>query len=81
MHFRQYFCCHLVFKSIDHKPLKWLAIVLDIMESRAQWINMFQNFNFKILHSTCDKHGMGCIESQPNLMNQKMKKIKVRLRI
>jgi len=33
------------------------VIVLDVMESRARWINMFQNFNFKILHSTCDKHG------------------------
>lgn len=32
-------------------------IVLDVMESRAQWINMLQNFNFKILHSTCDKCG------------------------
>jgi hypothetical protein len=25
--------------------------------NQERWINMFQNFIFKILHSTCDKHG------------------------
>jgi len=25
--------------------------------NQERWINMFQNLIFKILHSTCDKHG------------------------
>jgi len=42
--------------GIDHKPLKWLAIVLDAYIRRGRWISMFHNFHFKIVHRIGVKH-------------------------
>jgi hypothetical protein len=41
---------------IDHKPLEWLAIVSDANGRRGHWIDMLQDFNFKILHRPGLKH-------------------------
>jgi len=36
--------------STNHKPLKWLATISDPFSRRGRWTNMFQDFNFKIVH-------------------------------
>jgi hypothetical protein len=36
--------------KIDHKPLEWLAIVSDVHGRKGRWIDLLQDFNFKILH-------------------------------
>jgi len=56
MHFRQYLhCTHFTLRP-DHKPLEWLATVSDANGRRGRWINLLQDFSFKILHRPRMKH-------------------------
>jgi hypothetical protein len=56
MHFRQYLHrTHFVLRT-DHKPLKWLATVSDAHGRRGCWIDMLQDFSFKIVHRPGMKH-------------------------
>ncbi len=56
MHFRQYLHrTHFILRT-DHKPLEWLATVSDAYGRRGRWIDMLQDFNFKILHRPGMKH-------------------------
>ncbi len=57
MHFRQYLHqTHFTLRT-DHKPLEWLATVSDANGRRGRWIDMLQDFSFKILHRPGLKHG------------------------
>ncbi len=50
MHFRQYLHrSHFVLRT-DHKPLEWLATMSDAYGRRGRWIDMLQDFSFKIQH-------------------------------
>ncbi len=50
MHFRQYlYRNHFVLRT-DHKPFEWLATMSDAHGRRGRWINMLQDFSFKIVH-------------------------------
>jgi hypothetical protein len=50
MHFRQYLhCTHFILRT-NHKPLEWLATVSDANGRRGHWIDLLQDFSFKILH-------------------------------
>jgi len=40
----------------DHKPLDWLATVSDAHGRRGRWIDMLQDFNFKIVHRPGLRH-------------------------
>ncbi len=40
----------------DHKPLEWLAIVSDAHGRRGRWIDMLQDFSFKIVHRLGLRH-------------------------
>jgi hypothetical protein len=40
----------------DHKPLEWLVIVSNTYGKRGIFINMLQEFCFKILHRVGFKH-------------------------
>lgn len=55
MHFRQYLYHNHLLLCTDHKPFEWLATLLNVY--KGKWINMLQNFNFKIMHRTRSKHG------------------------
>ncbi len=57
MHFRQYLHRNHFTLRTDHKPLEWLATVSDAHGRRGRWIDMLQDFNFKILHRPGLKHG------------------------
>jgi len=57
MHLKQYLYHNHFILRIDYKPLEWLATMLDVYDMKGQWINMFQDFNFKIVHCTRSKHG------------------------
>ncbi len=50
MHFRQYLQRNHFILRIDHKPLEWLATVSDAHGRRGRWIDMLQDFSFKIVH-------------------------------
>jgi hypothetical protein len=57
MHFRQYlYKMHFTLRT-DHKPLEWLATVLNANGRRGRWINLLQDFSFKIFHKPGLKHG------------------------
>jgi len=56
MHFRQYLHCTHFVLSTDHKPLEWLAMVSDAYGRRGRWIDMLQDFSFKIQHRPGMKH-------------------------
>jgi hypothetical protein len=57
MHFRQYLhWTHFIMRT-DHKPLEWLATVSDAHGRRGCWIDMLQDFSFKIVHRPGLKHG------------------------
>ncbi len=57
MHFRQYLHrTHFILRT-DHKPLEWLATMLDANGRRGRWIDMLQDFSFKISHRPGMKHG------------------------
>jgi hypothetical protein len=50
LHFRQYLHrTHFTLRT-DHKPLEWLATVSDTHGRRGRWIDMLQDFSFKIVH-------------------------------
>jgi hypothetical protein len=53
MHFRQYLHRNHFILKIDHKSLKWLATMSDAHGHRRKWIDMLQDFNFKIVHRPC----------------------------
>jgi hypothetical protein len=56
MHFRQYLHkTHFILRT-DHKPLEWLVTVSDAHGRRGRWIDMLQDFSFKILHRPGMKH-------------------------
>jgi hypothetical protein len=56
MHFRQYLHrTHFILRT-DHKPLEWLATVFDANGRRGRWIDLLQDFSFKILHRPGMKH-------------------------
>jgi hypothetical protein len=56
MHFRQYLHrTHFILRT-DNKPLEWLAAVSDANGRRGRWIDMLQDFSFKILHRPGMKH-------------------------
>jgi len=56
MHFRQYLHRNHFTLRIDHKPLEWLATVLNAHGKRGRWIDMLQDFSFKILHRLSLRH-------------------------
>jgi len=56
MHFRQYLHRNHFTLKTDHKPLEWLATVSDTHGRRGRWIDMLQDFSFKILHRPSLKH-------------------------
>jgi hypothetical protein len=56
MYFKQYLQQTPFLLCTYHKPLEWLAIVLDAYGRRGHWIAMLQDFQFKIIHRTRNKH-------------------------
>ncbi len=56
MHFRQYLHRNHFLLRIDHKPLEWLATVSDAHGRRGRWIDMLQDYSFKIMHRPGMKH-------------------------
>jgi hypothetical protein len=56
MHFRQYLYRNHFVLHIDHKPLEWLATVSDAHGRQGRWIDMLQDFSFKIVHRPGLKH-------------------------
>ncbi len=56
MHFMQYLHrTHFILRT-DHKPLEWLATIFDAYGRRGRWIDMLQDFSFKIVHRPGMKH-------------------------
>ncbi len=56
MHFRQYLHrTHFILRT-NHKPLEWLATVSDANGRRGRWIDMLQDFSFKIVHRPGLRH-------------------------
>jgi hypothetical protein len=50
MHCRQYlYKNHFVLRT-DHKPLEWLPTMSDTHGRQGRWIDMLQDFSFKIVH-------------------------------
>jgi hypothetical protein len=47
---RQYLHINHFVLRIDHKPLNWLANVSNAHGWRGWWIDMLQDYNFKIIH-------------------------------
>ncbi len=56
MHFRQYLHRNHFLLRTDHKPLEWLATVSDAHGRRGRWIDMLQDYSFKIVHRLGMKH-------------------------
>ncbi len=56
MNFRQYLYRNHFILHTDHKPLEWLAIVSDAHGRRGRWIDMLQDFSFKIVHRLGLRH-------------------------
>jgi len=56
MHFRQYLYRNHFILRTNHKPLEWLATVSDAHGRRGRWINMMQDFSFKIVHRPGLRH-------------------------
>jgi len=46
---------HFILRT-DHKPLEWLAIVSDAHGWRGRWVDMLQDFSFKIVHRPGLRH-------------------------
>jgi hypothetical protein len=44
-----------MFKT-NHKPLEWLATVLDAYSRKGRWINTLQDFTFKIVYQIGAKY-------------------------
>jgi hypothetical protein len=56
LHFRQYLHrTHFTLRT-DHKPLEWLATVSNAHGRRGRWIDMLQDFSFKIVHRPGMRH-------------------------
>jgi len=56
LHFKQYLHrTHFTLRT-DHKPLEWLATVSDAHGRRGRWIDMLQDFSFKIVHQPGMRH-------------------------
>jgi len=56
LHFRQYLHqTHFTLRT-DHKPLEWLATISDAHGRRGRWIDMLQDFSFKIVHRPGMRH-------------------------
>jgi len=56
LHFRQYLHrTHFTLRT-DHKPLEWLATVSDAHGRRGRWIDLLQDYNFKIVHRPGMRH-------------------------
>jgi len=56
LHFRQYLHrTHFMLRT-DHKPLKWLATVFDAHGRRGRWIDLLQDYSFKIVHRQGMRH-------------------------
>jgi hypothetical protein len=56
LHFRQYLHrTHFTLRT-DHKPLEWLATVSDAHGRRGRWIDLLQDFSFKIVHRAGLRH-------------------------
>ncbi len=53
---RQYLHINHFVLRIDHKPLNWLANVSNAHGWRGRWIDMLQDFNFKIVHRPKLRH-------------------------
>jgi hypothetical protein len=56
MYFRQYLLRNHFLLRTNHKLLEWLAIVSDAHGRRGRWIDMLQDFSFKIMHRPGMKH-------------------------
>jgi len=56
MHFRQYLHRNHFILRTDHKPLEWLATISDAHGRRGRWVDMLQDFNFKIIHRPGLRH-------------------------
>jgi hypothetical protein len=56
MHFQQFLDKNHFTLRTYHKPLEWLAIILDAYGQSRFWINMLQDFKFKILDRLGSKH-------------------------
>jgi hypothetical protein len=69
MHFCQFICRNHCTLKIDHKSLEWLTIVFDAYGQRGRWIDMLQDFNFKILYRSRFKHMNANVLSR-NLVNK-----------
>jgi hypothetical protein len=56
LHFRQYLHrTHFTLRT-DHKPLEWLATVSDANGRRGRWIDLLQDYSFKIVHRPGMRH-------------------------
>jgi hypothetical protein len=56
LHFRQYLHrTHFTLRT-DHKPLEWLATVSNAHGRRGRWINLLQDYSFKIVHRPGMRH-------------------------
>jgi hypothetical protein len=56
LHFRQYLHrTHFTLRT-DHKPLEWLVTVSDANGRRGRWIDLLQDYIFKIVHRPGAKH-------------------------
>ncbi len=40
----------------DHKPLEWLATMSDAHGRRGRWIDLLQDYSFKIVHRPGMRH-------------------------
>jgi len=56
MHFRQYLQRNHFILQTNHKPLEWLVTVSDANGRRGRWVDMLQDFSFKIIHRPRLKH-------------------------
>ncbi len=56
MHFRQYLHKNHFIMRTDHKPLEWLTIVSNAHGRRGRWVDMLQDFSFKIIHRPGLRH-------------------------
>jgi hypothetical protein len=71
LHFKQYLHrTHFTLKT-DHKPLEWLATVSNAHGRRGRWIDLLQDYSFKIVHRPGMKHANADTLSQ-NPMGQAM---------
>jgi hypothetical protein len=56
LHFRQYLHrTHFTLRT-DHKPLEWLATMSDANGRRGRWIDLLQDYSFKIIHRPGARH-------------------------